>query len=428
MLNLIHLFEETHKYITYSNDSLEVSRIEDEDKSDFKYIYSKPVDIDDICESEKKDYSFYFDCDGEGIICGGVVFLNQNKEKIGSLVKNCNQIFDFELPEEARFIGICLRTIKEYKFKINYFMVGEKSKIHAETNRLSSFQNQAITENISKHQNRKIIVETIFCDTETRHHALEKYFSFFSTQIYLMSRQTERNFVWVIHISSDKQFYIDKIAALLSAYNLHKQCFINVFSHPKNGYNNENETHIDRRCRPNASYPERRDYLFNLFIDKFKCIDLSEGNIIARVSTDDDDFMLPNYIAAINLLISKYRGDIELNEYVCLGFGRNYVATYKTNGSVFMEDVSLSRLIPGMKFVCSNKKIPRSPFGLPEDFNAEKGNNRKTYIDDHSLPPCYIYNRHGANYSNGQKNLYYIQKFNELLFDNHKDLIDYILT
>ncbi|NUE20385.1 hypothetical protein HUC07_16490 [Escherichia coli] len=430
-MNLTYLFEETYKYISYDKQdgSLSISTIGNSDEHDFKYVYSKPIDIQVLCNPEKNEHSFFFDCDGEANICGGVVFLNSSKENIGSIVKNCNQIFDFEIPEEASFITLCLRAIKNHAFKINNFVIGEKSDIHSYINKCSSFDVMATTTNISKHQNRKIIIETIFCDTETRTHALEKYFSYFSTQIYLMSRQTEKNFIWVIHISSDKQLYIRKISSLLSDYNLHEVCFINVFEHPKEGYNNENETHIDRRCRPNASYPERRNHLFSLFLDKFKPIDLSKGNLIARVSTDDDDFMFPNYIAAINLLISKYRKNIESNEFVCLGFGRNYVATYKTNGSVFMEDVSLSRLIPGMKFVCSNKTIPRSPFGLPEDFNFEKNNSgHDIYIDDHEFPPCYVYNRHGANYSNGQKNLYYTKKFNELSFKNHNEIVDYILA
>lgn len=428
-MNLNYLFADKYEIVFFDekNDSLSASSVCVEGDGEYQYVYSTPIDVDVALNAKGNDFSFYFDCDGKDDICGGVVYLDERNVKIGSVVKNCNQIFDCQLPSDTKSIVLCLRLIHGKSIKVNCFLVGKKIDVHSFVNKLSSFDSKAVTANISMFQNRKIIIETIFCDTEVREHALRKYFSYFATQIYLMSRQTEKNFIWVIHISSDKQIYIHKISSLLSDYNLHSNVFINVFDHPVDGYNNENETHIDRRCRPNASYPERREYLFEQFLMKFRVVDLQKGNLIARVATDDDDFMLPNYISAINLLISKYYNDIEENECVCLGLGRNYVTTYRTNGSVFVEDVSLTKLIPGMKFICSNKRLPRSPFGLPEDFKIErdKGN---LYIDDHSLPPCYMYNRHGANFSNGQKNIYYSKRFNEYYFDGHAKIIDFMLA
>ncbi|MCF1458257.1 MAG: hypothetical protein LPH21_12085, partial [Shewanella sp.] len=146
------------------------------------------------------------------------------------------------------------------------------------------------------------------------------------------------------------------------------------------------------------------------------------------ISTDDDDFMLPNFISSINTLISKHKDKLYTSKNIHLGFGRNLVARYSANGLVIIDDVSLNRLIPGMKFVCAKGSIPRSPFCLPEDFALARQQTNDIYIDDHDLAPCYIYNRHGANFSNGQKSIYYNEIYRTMRFLSHEELIEFILS
>ncbi|WP_338590437.1 hypothetical protein VXM60_19590 [Shewanella khirikhana] len=391
----------------------------------FKYIYSNPISIDSLQISKGLDISFYFECGGDGDICGGIIFYDCNLNKIGSIVKDSNQIHGVEFPDNTVSISLCLRVLPDMGFTLTNFLVGNTKELQVEVNRVNSFNFNSCYNFISNNQSRKIFIETIFCDTERREHALDKYFSYFSTQMYLMSRQTNKNFTWVIHVSSDKPKFIERIANLINVFGL-TQCFINVFDHPSEGYNNEHETHVDLRCRPNASYPHRREYLFDLFKDRAG-VSIRDSDFVVRISTDDDDFMFPHFISSINLLISKYRSKLDAGKVLYLGFGRNLVARYSSNGSVTVDDASLSKLIPGMKFVCAKGVFPRSPFCLPEDFEVARKQSADLYIDDHDLAPCYIYNRHGANFSNGQKNIYYKKLFNTIRFNSHEELIKFII-
>ncbi|MCF1457119.1 MAG: hypothetical protein LPH21_06015, partial [Shewanella sp.] len=158
----------------------------DDFDDNFKYFYSKEITIEKLDLNSTQETGFYFECGGESDICGGLIFFDEKSNKIDSIVKSSNQIFSTELPLGTHSISLCLRIPPKKKITLTGFLVGDYKKLQAKVNELNSFDCNAFLRNISSYQNRKILIETIFCDTEQREHALEKYFSFFSAQMYLM--------------------------------------------------------------------------------------------------------------------------------------------------------------------------------------------------------------------------------------------------
>lgn len=277
-------------------------------------------------------------------------------------------------------------------------------------------------ENIKNDEKIKIILETVFCDTEKNDTILIRYWSFFKTQIYIFSKNKYNiNVSWVIHISDDKLDYIQKIKDIIQLLRI-KNIYINTYKH-SNYVNSKTNLSIDKQKKPNLFSPFY-EVLFNNFLKKLP-ENFEEDSFIIRLGLDDDDFLSNHHYLKIVNVIQKYKKQIRFSDELYFGFTECNIVYYKINGSIQLKQQILHRIMTGNRFVASYSKIPStSPFSLTEDFL----NQDNRYVTVESNAPTFYYNRHGNNLSNNSKDHHAKSDLLEIEFKNHLELLNHIIN
>jgi len=237
----------------------------------------------------------------------------------------------------------------------------------------------------------------------------------------------------IIHISEDKNRQISELNELLSGINLTEKVFINPYSHPENGYGNENEDHIDRKLKPNATYPNLRDKLFDECIKNRNALNnvLKKSEIIIRGVLDDDDFISECFLkhiidSATNIITQK-----SINTFIMVN--KRILVSYFNSSSqaITVHDVIFDRVINGCKYSVSTslKRLPLHPFAISETVNSEIISKRGIIdvfdISNYKKNECklFSYNRHLMNLSNNSKSFFYTELLTKRDFNNHLDFL-----
>lgn len=260
-------------------------------------------------------------------------------------------------------------------------------------------------ENVAK----TVVIETVFCDGETKLMTQMLYFRRFERTLLSMSRvrvPQDVRAIHIIYISSDKKQWLPRLRSAVKhfAHTSGMETRIVVYAHPSHGYPALTAGHPDVLKGPNKQAPLRN----RLFLAAQ--LDIAPDHTLVRMTIDDDDLWLPwqldEMIAAIDQAYAH-------TEYPTFGIGlrRNFLAHVDETG-VRIEDVSMSRMLTGNKaFVFPpqqrEKALLYAPWNVPETMTE---NYREQYraqgIDllvFEGNRPGFVYMRRGNNLSNQQK-------------------------
>ncbi|AOA59207.1 hypothetical protein [Acinetobacter larvae] len=418
MLNsLKHIFNlKKVKWLSNFNESENEINFSFKSQASFKYLESDKFSIDD---AKGKCLSFITSTPTN--LSFIIIYFN-GSEKLSLQGFYSHKIQELIIPIDATHFKLCLRVVPSENININYFKFTNKINIEKDYLNLFSFKAQ-FNECKPSIKQVKIIIETLFCDTEKNEITLDKYLSFLEAQLFIYSQNQYNieNIYWVVHISSDKQKYINKINIFKKKYSI-KNIYINIYNHLKSYQSNENS--IDKRVKPNLFYPNY-NRLFENFLKKLPR-NFHLKNYIIRIGLDDDDFLSNDHYLKIFNTVKKYISNIKSNSETYIGFPECNLVYYKFDGKILLKKQILRRIMTGNRFVISYNKIPQtSPFSLTEDFTKQSSEN---YIIESSENPTFFYNRHGNNLSNNSKDHHTHTNISEIDFNNHQELLNYIIS
>lgn len=352
---------------------------------------------------------------GAGLsISGVIIFYDDSENRVGGKIFTNNQLDVVEVPASAVTARIGVRIHGAGSCDILDFFIGDFDGANRLINKRSSltFDTFFPREAVSYKTSRPLVfIETVFCDTEQRIAVIDRYMSFFYGTIKSISRQYYDNFIWIIHISSDKGDFIQRISMAVSLMGIGSKVIINIYDHPEKGYENAGETHIDRLLRPNTTISYRREFLFRKAICENQLQGLvDQANLlIIRLGLDDDDFLLPGHLETLVCEVekkNKYARDCKRK--LIFTSRRIYVTHFYPDGSVEIYDVTFDRYMTGCKCSVAKGGFPDSPFSISEKLE-DISKTKNIVVETGSLKANFSYNRHGVNLSNQSKKYFYRQ-------------------
>lgn len=353
----------------------------------------------------------------------------------GKVSANILQVYQrnrIPIPENAVSFQLGFRITGPGTFHVKDFFLGNDHSVATKVSQLMMFNEGALPATSNTRPATKIeqppviMMETVFCDTETSPHILDRYFSFLLANVHTLSRSTYPDWYWAIYISSDKIAFFDRLNSTIQASGLGNHIFAISFSHPEEGYGNESEQHIDRLRRPNSSFPYRRQYLKDIFVSTVPQL-LESSRLIARLSLDDDDFIAPEHFWNIALAAEKWAPLLDSADAVAIGFNRIAVSYFSYDGNVETDDVEFTRILTGNKFYIANDfSIDWSAYGIPETFPEEmhSTDGKIIYRIEKLESPTFSYNRHGDNFSGSGKATYYSTLYSSAQYTSHQKMLD----
>ncbi|MFJ2678398.1 hypothetical protein [Pseudomonas sivasensis] len=397
------------------------------------YIYSDFILLDDL-NFDVNDCFVFLRARSNISLTAVLVFFDSNRAKLTGGSSPANQSGKIDVPNEAVYLKIALRFMQVGVAEIYSFDVGSLSEINKVVAQCNSFNYKELkflTDNYRAKVSLAVplvVVETVFCDTETDLDILSRYLSYFVGLITCVSSQNYSNFIWFVHVSSDKGHAIDLIRATVERVGLGGKVYVNIYSHPKDGYGNENEVHIDRLRRPNSIFPELRDKLFSAALEKsgfYKSEELDKC-VVARLALDDDDFITAHHFDSVQSLALECSKEIdEKLSTVLIGLKRIFVSHFLPDGKVEVADVEFSRAMTGCKFSVSIGDYPRSAFSITERFDeVDKDRADVKYFEFDGNKPSFSYNRHGNNFSGQNKSFYYKKEYGVSMYSSHSDMLN----
>ncbi|NTY91302.1 hypothetical protein [Pseudomonas putida] len=401
-------------------------------ESEHEYIYSEILNFSEWF-NDPETATFSLLCKQGNSVSVAFFFFDSSQSKLDSKIFPSNQMISFNPPEGTVYFRVALRVYGPAEDLLIAMLTGDSDSVLALMTEYNSFNHTPLkAERISYSELQPLIfLETLFCDTESNSSAIEKYLSYFKGLIGLIAKQQYRNFIWFIHISSDKGRAIDEIRKIVERLDLNNNTVINIYDHPVGGYQNEHETHIDRLRRPNSSYPELREKIFDnaLAAAGINRSDIAPEQILVRVAIDDDDFVSPHYFAKIAELATRQAPELnKQTPQIVIGINRVWITHLTPGGNSVVHDVKFSRMMTGCKFSISRGIIPLTPYAIYERF--EEVQNSAVRDIPHKIcsldKPIFSYNRHGGNYSNQNKKSYYDEHMATHQFQSHKQLIEFI--
>lgn len=417
--------------VSLSNDVLIcTSRLEE---GVHTYLYSDVLSVDDLhCDAD--DCFVFLSAQSNISLTAVLVFFDADNKKLASGSSPANQSGKIEIPPEAAYFKAALRFMQSGVAEIYSFNIGSLSKISRVIAQCNSFNHAAFKWVSSDYRATVslaiplIVIETVFCDTETNADVLNRYLSYFVGLIYCVSSQNYSNFIWFVHVSSDKGQAIDAIRRVIERVGLGSKVYINIYSHPKDGYGNEHEVHIDWVRRPNSTFPEHRDRLFSAALEKsgfFPAREL-EKCVVVRLALDDDDFITARHFDSIQRLALEHASVLtDKRLTVIVGMKRIFVSYFLANGKVEVADVEFSRVMTGCKFSVSIGAYPRSAFSITERFEeVDRDRADVMYVETAENSPSFSYNRHGGNFSAQNKRLYYTHEYGVSAFSSHAQMLE----
>lgn len=397
------------------------------------YIYSDLISIDGLgCDVD--DCYVFLRAQSNISLNATLVFFGGNKEKLSGGSSPANQAGKIEVPVGAAYFRIALRFMQAGSAEIFSFDIASLENINKIISESNSFHYKDLEVFSNDYRSKVslksplIVIETIFCDTEKNSDVLFRYLSYFVGLISCVGAQNYGNFIWFIHVSSDKGCAIDVIRSAIERVGLGSRVYLNIYTHPKEGYGNEGEVHIDRIRRPNATYPERRDNLFSSAIKGAGFYESSELEdcVVIRVALDDDDFITRTHFETLQSLGLEHSKKIDEKLLtVIISLNRIFVSHFMPNGKVDTFDVEFSRALTGCKFSVSVGDYPRSAFSISERFDeVDQSRPEVLYVECVQNEPSFSYNRHGGNLSGQNKNFYFKKEYGALKFSSHAQMIN----
>lgn len=272
-----------------------------------------------------------------------------------------------------------------------------------------------------------IILETMFCDFELDQQVRDKFFVPWMRQLQVLSSISiphNADLKVIIYLSEDKNTEIERLNGWVetleptdrSRFVLHK------YSHPEEGYGNEDAKHPDVKKSPNKHSPLRD----NLFISASQEFATENYKRIIRLAIDDDDWPLPWQFHEI-----VRAADLAYEDDQIVGVGLdNMVVAYVDAGVA--DIVEFTHHMNGNKFYVSSGEIFErqksvSPWSIPEHFNYEnRGRLSKIGVILKSVAgniPGHIYFRWGHNLSLQDKSTYYRRSIGRANFTVPNDFI-----
>lgn len=398
-----------------------------------KYIHGEMEEI-----SVFSEYFVFFASSSD--ISAVIQLYDEGKSLISSYNTAPNQMLRLDRLQDATYLKISLRfygpsigvLASLFRGSIDEVLTEIKNKLSIKDSASQYVKNQAkiygAKENYQANQ-PIILLETLFCDTETDELILDRYISFFEVLICLVSMQTYKNYRWIIHISSDKSNFISKLDLLIEQLNMTPFVVLNVYSHPNEGYDNKSETHIMRINCPNRTFPHLRDGLFNQGLNKLDFDPSLHKSWIIRLGIDDDDFISTSHFERIVKLLKnnahKKTGDDQ--EFV-FGLRTITCAYYRPSGAVTVEKVVFDRIVHGSKFSAKYRSVPTSPFPIKERFDEYTETSNHIYLDVDDELYTFSYNRHGNNFSTQKKNNFYREVRQKVEYKSQKEYLKSLLS
>ncbi|MBV4493357.1 hypothetical protein [Pseudomonas oryzicola] len=432
-MNLINAFKNSTPNVKLEHGDGGITCISTLGQTEHEYVYSDVLVFSEWF-SDIESATFSLLCRNGTSISIAFFYFDANKTKIDSKIHPSNQMISFNPPEGTVYFRLALRVYGPTEDLLIAMPSGNNESVLAMMTAYNSF-NYCAPEIEKKasfcNKTPLILLETLFCDTETNISAITKYLSYFKGLIGLVAKQDYKNFAWLIHVSSDKGRAIDEIRKSIERLQLQGNTILNIYDHPADGYKNEHETHIDRLRRPNSTYPELREKIFTSALSAAGIAPekISPEQLLIRVAIDDDDFISPHYFSKIVELAVQEAKDLdEENPQTVIGINRIWTTYLTPGGNSVVHDVVFSRMMTGCKFSVGRGMIPLTPYAIHERFEDVQN------IAGRSIPhkifklekPIFSYNRHGGNYSNQNKKSYYDEHIGTYQFKNHEELITFI--
>lgn len=422
MLNLIRKFTAYNHHATkinYQNGSIHIFSASD------KPIYVKLYELTPTeCELLLQNNLQILFC-SENIVQLCFHFIDKNGQVIHKSLYKSGEILHFTSPENTSHISMFLRVSKG-SATVSKIVVGKEQELQSVTDDKSIFSADFDYSHVVKLPIESVfIVETVFCDIETRDAVLDRYFSFLMAQAKLFSALRNSSVFWVVHISHDKQRYIQSLNSIIAENALQYNIFVNVYEHPAQGYFNKKDKHIDRLMKPNVTYPSLRDRLFDqaVYLIQGK-YDASTTRRYIRGVLDDDDFLNPAVFSCIERYCKGIENYYQSEEYIL--FNRKIrVAYFEQNGCVTVDKVLFRRSVSGCRFSVGLNKFSVHPFGISESVTASDDSEqlRLDISEVDGVSYSFTYNRHVGNLSNHQKNHHYVNLIASESFMSHNDFV-----
>lgn len=341
-----------------------------------------------------------------------------------------NQLQDFDVPESANKFRLIFRfsesvenaVISYLKFERKSFLLEELGNRLSFPDVLHCISDQRVGFRGFDTKNPIILMETLFCDTETDDLILRRYFSYFCGLFGTVVSQEYGNYIWFIYVSSDKESILKKIKSLVDKFYLNNKVYVIGYDHPVDGYNTHSEEHIMRRRAPNRTIPSRRDSLFQKALASLQAVDLSDFDIIVRIGVDDDDFFTARHLANVSAYAMNLSDLLnpDIGEAL-VGFRNLMCAYYFPTGEVIVDTVKFSRVVHGSKFSVAKGRIPSSPFPIKERFEEYSESGKVLLFDVEDNEPGFVYNRHGNNFSTQRKNHFYLDRLSVVGYSTEED-------
>ncbi|MDH1845590.1 hypothetical protein N5D99_11935 [Aeromonas caviae] len=372
-----------------------------------EYIYGEPFEVEDLVNFDLVSLGT-----PQSSFSVVVLFLDEKKNKLGGKVLVSGVQHCLSSEEPCRFLKVGIRITGDVEVEINSFLIGDKSNLIKDITSKSKsiIDKNHIPSTLGLNTRMPlVIIETFFCDTETNQDIIDRYLSKLKNGIELISLSFYTNFIWCIYVSDDKAKSVSSLTQHIYEIGLQSRVLIKTYSHPEHGYGNENEKHIDKLRRPNSTVPQLREMHFSDLIKTYG-INTALYPVVIRIALDDDDYFLPKHLVNVVDTVTKNIDRLKNNDFVLFGFDRIYISYQSSFSTSEVHDASMNRVMTGCKFVASIKnKLNYSPFAITEHFQreADSGNRRVEYVISELDEPSFMYNRHGVNFSNNNKEMYY---------------------
>jgi len=281
-----------------------------------------------------------------------------------------------------------------------------------------------------------IIIETVFCDTETNAEIIATYYERLLTCIDSVKSQivdSSCGIAHIVYISEDKNEYVRRVRDIADKVNTDKfKLLVSTYRHPAEGYPFPAGSHVDLVKTPNRT-PGYRDRLFKRGLEQVaKNFDVENAQHIVRIALDDDDLWAPWHAYEINIVAAELLESTK-KEIIAIGLVDGYIA-YIAEGSCMLSTVRFNRCLTGNKFIASrdvNKILTLSPWGIHDwldtgskrDFETE--HNGYLSIVSTGIP-SFCYFRRGFNLSQQSKDWCIEQKISDSQFKTESELISFI--
>jgi len=391
-----------------------------------RYIFGYRFAVPETMDGFRAD-AYFVEADPDVQAC--FYCYDKSGKLISKEILTSNQVMRHPFSSESALIEVYFRVCGVGWKSVEAVVVGSFDRLAREVSRRFKFSGEfgSLPDNNVIDNKYVFVLETLFCDTETRFHVMERYYSFLTAQLGLFREVTGRPVFWVVHFSSDKHYYADRFSERVEELGLSGNVIVNMYEHPAGGYASDHEENVDRRIKPNATFPELRDRLFNSAAGHL-CGALSSftggDTIFVRGVLDDDDFLNVSVFSAMAREIEKVVSRGGLTPFVVIN--KNILVSYFGcyGSKVLVDKVRFKRVVCGCRFSVARGGWPVHPFAINETVSEKvniSGIEMPVYdfSDFDGIAFSYSYNRHFLNLSSSRKNFFYDKVYGSVSYSDH---------